>query len=175
MTYLRASILRGDQTTALYIFSRRFWRWIVTAVAVIVLSLIGHPMFVHRLPLWACYSVVTCTLFAHVFTRLNRIAATFAFRIHTHAFEYAKAIADGETASIFLRQSNSGFQYFDLSLTRNWRSRTTNKVSSENSFFCENEGEIVQAVKEAAAWIRNKRDDAGGTEPEDQTIERQID
>jgi len=96
MAYLKTSIRRGGRTPALCVFSHRFWEWIVTAVAVIVFTIIAYPTFVDRPQLWACCSAVACTIFGYGITRLYRIAATFAFCIHTIAFEEAKAIAHGK-------------------------------------------------------------------------------
>ena len=39
------------------------------------------------------------------------------------------------TASIYLRQSNCGFPYYDFSLSRVWESVTTGKQAHGTSFF----------------------------------------
>lgn len=60
------------------------------------------------------------------------------------------------TASIFLRQSNCGYRYYDLSLSRSWASRATGKTASGVTFFHENEADLVQSINEACAWMRKK-------------------
>ena len=60
------------------------------------------------------------------------------------------------TASIFLRQSNCGYRYYDLSLTRCWSSRTTGKPVSGVTFFHENERDLVQSINAACDWMRKK-------------------
>ena len=60
------------------------------------------------------------------------------------------------TASIYIRQSNCGFPYFDFSLTRSWKSVTTGKEAHGSSFFDCNEQDLVEAVQRACEWIRGK-------------------
>ena len=56
--------------------------------------------------------------------------------------------------SIHLRQSNCGFPYWDYSIQRCWQSMATGKEAHGATFFDKNEADIVQAVGEASAWIR---------------------
>ena len=78
------------------------------------------------------------------------------------------------TASIFCRQSNSGYTYADFSLGRVWASMTTGKETHGSSFFDRHEQDIIQAVREATAWIQAKsrpvltKQDPGLTEGHDQ-------
>lgn len=64
------------------------------------------------------------------------------------------------TASVYLRQSNCGFPYYDFSLGRSWKSMTTGKQAHGTSFFDQNEADLVLAVHKACAWIRNKAAEA---------------
>jgi hypothetical protein len=59
-------------------------------------------------------------------------------------------------AAVFVRQSNAGYAYFDFSLKRAWVSRTTGKESHGTSFFDHHEDQLVEVVKEASAWIRER-------------------
>ena len=60
------------------------------------------------------------------------------------------------TASIFLRQSNSGYTYYDFALDRSYRSMATGKELHGANFFERHKEELVQAVRKAAAWIREE-------------------
>lgn len=60
------------------------------------------------------------------------------------------------TASIHARQSNCGYGYWDYSLQRSWESVTSRKEVRGSTFFDTNEQDIVKAVAEASAWIREK-------------------
>jgi hypothetical protein len=66
-------------------------------------------------------------------------------------------ITSGEcTASIFLRQSNSGYSYYDYALTRNWSSRNTNRQAAGSSFFEHHERDLIDVIQKATTWLRNK-------------------
>ncbi len=60
------------------------------------------------------------------------------------------------TASISCRQSNAGYAYYDFSLGRVWTSMATGKETHGSSFFDRHEQDIIQAVREATAWIQAK-------------------
>jgi len=57
------------------------------------------------------------------------------------------------TASIWRRQSPSGFVYFDYSLTRNFQSLSSGSAASSRNFFAQNCQEVIQAVEQASRWI----------------------
>jgi len=59
------------------------------------------------------------------------------------------------TATIYLRQSNAGFVYYDYLLGRTWR-QTTGTEAHGSSFFEKNEQDVIRAVQEASAWIRSR-------------------
>jgi hypothetical protein len=61
-----------------------------------------------------------------------------------------KAIA----ASIWRRQANSGYPYYDYTLSRSWKSASSSKTGYSKNFFDENEQELLQVVQEATAWIK---------------------
>lgn len=60
------------------------------------------------------------------------------------------------TASIELRQTNAGFSYYTYSLGRCWNTNASGKVSRGSTFFDKNQDDLVQAIKEASQWIREK-------------------
>ena len=64
------------------------------------------------------------------------------------------------TASIYLRQSNCGFPYYDFSLSRSWESKATGKRAHGTSFFEQNEADLADAVRQAAEWIRSRNTEA---------------
>jgi hypothetical protein len=57
------------------------------------------------------------------------------------------------TASIWRRQSPSGFVYFDYSLARNFQSLSSGSAGSSRNFFAQNRQEIIEAVEQASRWI----------------------
>lgn len=64
-------------------------------------------------------------------------------------------ITQGEvTASIFQRQSNAGYVYWDYSLHRTWRGAGRSKESHGSTFFAKHEKDISQAVHAACEWLR---------------------
>ncbi len=56
-------------------------------------------------------------------------------------------------ASIWRRQTQTGMDYYDFSLSRSWKSKNTGKEGYSTSFFPRNASEIVEVVNAAAAWI----------------------
>ncbi|MDZ4852072.1 MAG: hypothetical protein SGI77_22520 [Pirellulaceae bacterium] len=56
-------------------------------------------------------------------------------------------------ASIWKRQSPSGFEYYDFSLSRSWKAKSSGKEGYSPNFFITNEEDLSAVVKEAATWI----------------------
>lgn len=66
-------------------------------------------------------------------------------------------VCSGEVrATITMRQSNSGYCYLDFPLTRQWAARASGKQATGNSFFEKHEEDLVDAVRQACLWIRNR-------------------
>lgn len=64
-------------------------------------------------------------------------------------------------ASIWQRQSPSGFAYFDFTLSRSWKSKAE-KTGYSKSFFGTNKDQLLAAITEAAEWIAaNSQEQAG--------------
>jgi len=56
-------------------------------------------------------------------------------------------------ASIWRRQSPSGYAYYDFSLARSWQSLSTGSAGSSRNFFARNREELVKVVDAATQWI----------------------
>jgi len=63
-------------------------------------------------------------------------------------------------ASIWQRQSPSGFAYFDFTLSRSWKAQGTGKAGYSKSFFASNQEGLIAVISETAEWIA-----ANSTEP----------
>ena len=59
-------------------------------------------------------------------------------------------------ASVWKRQSPSGFAYYDFTLSRSWKSLGTGKAGYSKSFFGANEAELVEVIQKASAWIASQ-------------------
>lgn len=62
-------------------------------------------------------------------------------------------------ASIWKRQSPSGYAYHDFSLSRSWKSMSTDKQGYSRNFFDGNNAELVDVIQKASAWITEHRVD----------------
>ena len=60
-------------------------------------------------------------------------------------------------ASIWRRQSPSGFEYFDFSLSRSWKTQKSGREGYSPNFFANNETELLATVNEAASWIAGQQ------------------
>lgn len=68
-------------------------------------------------------------------------------------------------ASVFLRQSNTGYQYRDFGLSRTWSSVATGKECHGATFFDVNEQDLADAIRDASEWIRAKKEEELSTVP----------
>lgn len=75
-------------------------------------------------------------------------------KIHDESAKPIHVIREGAiSASIYRRQSPSGFAYLDFSLTRSWKTQTSGKTGCSTNYFAINRHELVTAIDRAAAWI----------------------
>jgi len=75
----------------------------------------------------------------------------------TAAPKAAHTIKVGDVAAeIYLRQSNTGFPYYDFQLTRKWKSMSSQKQVSGSSFFNVHQEDLTKAVAQASNWISQK-------------------
>jgi hypothetical protein len=59
-------------------------------------------------------------------------------------------------ASIWQRQSLSGYAYYDFSLSRSWKSMSSSKTGYSKNFFSRNGDEIKNVVDKACQWIAER-------------------
>ena len=52
------------------------------------------------------------------------------------------------------RQTNSGYSYRDMTLSREWSNQTSGRRAHGSTFFEKHEEDLVRAIHEAAAWLR---------------------
>ena len=62
-------------------------------------------------------------------------------------------------ASIWRRQAPSGFPYYDFSLSRSWKSLSTNKTGYSKNFFADHEQELMEVIRETCAWIAARKEE----------------
>lgn len=60
-------------------------------------------------------------------------------------------------ASIWQRQSPSGYAYYDFSLSRSWKSLSTDKTGYSRNFFETNDADLIEVIQKASAWITEHR------------------
>jgi hypothetical protein len=74
----------------------------------------------------------------------------------------AKVFRNGAiAASIWRRQTGTGFAYFDFSLSRSWKSTTSGKEGYSSNFFPQNEEALANVVRQASDWIVTQMVDTG--------------
>jgi hypothetical protein len=56
-------------------------------------------------------------------------------------------------ASIWRRQSPSGYSYFDYSLARSFRSLSSGNVGYSKNFFAGNQDDLATVIGQATRWI----------------------
>jgi hypothetical protein len=56
-------------------------------------------------------------------------------------------------ASIWRRQAASGYEYFDFSLSRSWKSQCNGDDGYSSNFFANNEQALIEIVLAASTWI----------------------
>lgn len=56
-------------------------------------------------------------------------------------------------ASVWNRQTSTGFEYLDFSLSRSWKLKSGEKEGYSTSFFYNNEEALVDVIKQASAFI----------------------
>ena len=69
-------------------------------------------------------------------------------------------------ASIWRRQSPSGFAYYDFSLSRSWKSMSSEKMGYSRNFFETNQADLAEVIEKASAWIIERRESEKKLAPE---------
>ena len=60
-------------------------------------------------------------------------------------------------ASIWKRQATSGFEYFDFTVSRSWKTSSTGKEGYSSSFFARNAEDLHAVIQEAANWMESQQ------------------
>ena len=60
-------------------------------------------------------------------------------------------------ASIWERQAPNGLKYFDFSVSRSWKAKTSGKEGYSPNFFATNEANLTQVIQGAATWIASQQ------------------
>lgn len=60
-------------------------------------------------------------------------------------------------ASVWKRQAPSGFEYFDFSLSRAWKAKSSGREGYSLNFFGDNYEQLNIVIKEASDWIASKQ------------------
>ena len=61
-------------------------------------------------------------------------------------------------ASVWQRQSPSGFAYYDYSISRSWKSMSSDKTGYSRNFFETNQADLMEVIQKASAWIIEMRE-----------------
>lgn len=69
-------------------------------------------------------------------------------------------------ASIWQRQSPSGYAYYDYSISRSWKSMSSDKTGYSRNFFETNQVDLIEVIQKASAWIVEKRESEQKAAPE---------
>lgn len=67
-------------------------------------------------------------------------------------------------ASIWGRQSPSGYRYYDFSLSRSYKSMSSGKEGYSTNFFDRNKEDLKEVIEKATAWIIEHTDKTAAAE-----------
>ncbi len=68
--------------------------------------------------------------------------------------ELAHTVRDGAiAANIWKRQSQTGFPYYEYSLSRSYKSVSSGKSGYTSNFFARNEAALLNVIQQASRWI----------------------
>lgn len=59
-------------------------------------------------------------------------------------------------ASIWKRQSPSGYSYYDYSLSRSWKSLSSGRTGHSKNFFSRNQHDLGKLIEKATKWISER-------------------
>ena len=62
----------------------------------------------------------------------------------------------GVSASIWMRITQTGLLYYDMSFSRSWKAASTDKEGYSRNFFPQNAIALTEVIEEASAWITEK-------------------
>ena len=64
-----------------------------------------------------------------------------------------KKPVSAETPVHTIRQSPSGYAYYDSSLARSWQSLSSGSTGNSRNFFAKNQAELMKVIEQASQWI----------------------
>jgi hypothetical protein len=67
-------------------------------------------------------------------------------------------------ASIWRRQSPSGYSYLDFSVVRSFTSRSSGNVGYSKNFFARNQQDLARVIEQATRWIAEHEMQHGNAE-----------
>lgn len=73
--------------------------------------------------------------------------------------------AGSVAASIWRRQSPSGYCYFDYSLARSFKSLSSGNTGYSKNFFARNQQDLAQVIGQATRWIAEHEQQQLNAEP----------
>lgn len=74
--------------------------------------------------------------------------------------ELAHTVRDGAiAANIWKRQSQTGFPYYEFSLSRSYKSVSSGKTGYRDNFFSRNEPQLLKVVELACRWMAEHEED----------------
>ena len=95
---------------------------------------------------------------------VEKVAKEASAETHSEKSKPAQMFRNGAiAASIWQRQTGTGYAYFDFSLSRSWKSSTSDKEGYSTSFFPQNAEALVEVIQQASHWIAERM--AGATDP----------
>lgn len=73
-------------------------------------------------------------------------------------------------ASIWKRQAPNGFEYYEFSLSRSWKTQSTGREGYSQAFFARNAAELQAVIEETASWIASQPASLQAKQPEEMPI-----
>ena len=73
-------------------------------------------------------------------------------------------------ANVWKRQTSTGFEYLDFSLSRSWKLKSGEKEGYSTSFFHNNEDALLDVVEQASEFIREHSVPASHTQTTEPAI-----
>lgn len=71
----------------------------------------------------------------------------------------------GVAAMIWQRESSTGFPYYEFSISRSWKSVANGKTGYSSNFFAKNQGQLLNVIQQASAWIAENETQLVQAEP----------
>jgi hypothetical protein len=88
---------------------------------------------------------------------VEKVAKEASAETHSEKAKPAQTFRNGAiAASVWPRQTATGFAYFDFSLSRSWKSSTSDKEGYSTNFFPQNAEALVEVIQQASRWIADK-------------------